>query len=109
MNFPAFFSPEDFHFHRFRLPRGVGIQQYVSSLEFTSNTFIPIRNNSASGFGLGQAFLHRALGLLSGFFKFTKLAYQKITFSRHVLAEFRAFYSVFSQKKTLFDICQVGM
>ena len=44
MNFPAFFSPEDFHFHRFRLPRGVGIQQYVSSLEFTSNTFIPIRN-----------------------------------------------------------------
>ena len=48
MNFPAFFfSPEDFHFHRFRLPRGVVIQQYVSSLEFTSYTFIPIRNNSA--------------------------------------------------------------
>ena len=64
-----------------------------------------------SGFGLGRAFF--SSGLLSGFLKFapfltfTKLACQKITLSRDFLAEFGTYYTVFSDKKNLFDICQV--
>ena len=68
-----------------------------------------------SGFGLGRAFLHRALGLLSGFFKstfapfltFTKLACQKITFLAIFWQNFEIFI-LFLKKKTFFTFSNLA-